>query len=326
MTHLVLGGLGFAGSHLCDLLISQGKDVCIVDNLSSNAVSPEHFAGRCRVEVCDLEQYCAQVDPAGLSYIFYLAGVVGPSRVIKYGGRLAEMLILQNRRALDLALRARARYIYISTSEVYGYPGRHGEKAPAQVTPGADFRSEYGLGKLVAEKVIANTARAEGLRFQILRPFNMAGPRQRTTGGFVLPRFVHAALAGRPIEVFHPGSQRRAFTHVADAVAAILFVASNDSLLDQTWNIGNEDNVTTVQALAQMVKEYSGSSSAITLVDPKSIFGPEYSEAYEKIPDATKLRNHGWQPRFSLQETVQQFIDSVRIAPGTDPPLPDISA
>ena len=74
------------------------------------------------------------------------------------------------------------------------------------------------VAKMAAETMLLNT---DGLDVRIIRPFNVAGPRQREEGGFVLPRFIRQAKAGEPLTVYTPGTQRRAFTHVLDIVDGV---------------------------------------------------------------------------------------------------------
>ena len=80
------------------------------------------------------------------------------------------------------------------------------------------MRLEYAIGKLAAEIAIINTTRVKGLYATIVRPFNVAGPRQSPKGGFVLPRFIQQIESGKPLTVFGDGSAVRAFTHVKDMI------------------------------------------------------------------------------------------------------------
>lgn len=164
------------------------------------------------------------------------------------------------------------------------------------------------MAKLTAEVVLSNTAKVSDIKYQIIRPFNISGARQLKDGGFVLPTFMVQALDNNPITVFGDGQQVRAFTHVKDIVDGIFLTSVSDKMND-IWNVGNKDNIVTIHGLAEEVlKKVPESTSQITLVDPKTIHGPLYEEAWDKIPDATKIiETLGWKPKYN----VAQIIDDV---------------
>ena len=169
-------------------------------------------------------------------------------------------------------------------------------------------RNEYSIGKLLCEIVLSNTAKVSNLKYQTIRPFNISGARQLKTGGFVLPTFVTQALTGEDITVFNGGQQIRAFTHVTDIVDGIYMVSVTEKL-NQIWNIGNSNNISTIINMAEKVKEYTGSKSEITFIDPKTIHGELYEEAWDKIPDAEKIKTElGWDPTWTTDEIIKDVV------------------
>src|SRR5205823_9682726 len=127
-----------------------------------------------------------------------LASVVGPVGVLAHAGRMAGMMVNDTSRMATLALACGARLVDVSTSEVYG-GGRDGycsERDFKIIQPKVTVRLEYAVGKLAAEIALINSTKVTPLRACIVRPFNVAGPRQSGKGGFVLPRFVGQALRG----------------------------------------------------------------------------------------------------------------------------------
>jgi len=182
------------------------------------------------------------------------------------------------------------------------------------VPPYYNARIEYALAKLTSEAMIGNSQH-RGLRAIVIRPFNVAGPRQSRAGGFVLPTFVQQALGDRPLTVFAGGRQTRAFLGIDDLVG---FVARHvdDRLFEQPalYNVGNPDNATTIQALAERVIRLLGSRSTIVQVDPKSVYGPLYFEAesVEKVPAIGKATALGWSPAQSLDAIIAQCAEYYR--------------
>ena len=205
--------------------------------------------------------------------------------------------------------------IDISTSEVYGHPGSLFEDSSKVVAGKYQIRNEYGGAKMVAEMSLVNFAKVNpNFRYQITRPFNIAGPRQKPDGGFVLPRFVVSALTNQPITVFEDGKQERAFTDVRDVVNAI-YLISKSKKINNIWNVGNEKNRMTIMELAFAVvsrveKLFPELPQAkIITVDPKEIHGSLFARAIDKIPQVDKLlTNTTWSPQFTLQQTVDDTI------------------
>jgi UDP-glucose 4-epimerase len=207
---------------------------------------------------------------------------------------------------MKLAARAGARVVDVSTSEVYG-GGRDGycsERDFKIIQPTVTVRLEYAVGKLAAEIALINTARVAGLYASIVRPFNVAGPRQSARGGFVLPRFIGQALRGEPLTVYGDGSMIRAFTHVLDIVDGIvLTMAAGES--GEVYNLGNPVNKTSILDLAKRVISLLGGPSRIEFVDPKRLFGPLFEEANDKYPDADKsTRELGWCPKHDIERVI----------------------
>ena len=157
---------------------------------------------------------------------------------------------------------------------------------PPQVT----VRLEYAVGKLAAEISLVNTTRVTPLHATIVRPFNVAGPRQSGKGGFVLPRFISQALANQPLTVYGDGSMIRAFTHVQDIVRGTMLVMEKGRN-GEAYNMGNPANKTSILDLAERVVRVTNSSSKISFVNPKELFGPLFEEANDKYPDADRAIN-----------------------------------
>jgi UDP-glucose 4-epimerase len=134
------------------------------------------------------------------------------------------------------------------------------------------------------------------------------GVGQKGEVGFVLPRFVQQALTRQPLTVFGDGYQQRCFTSVDDIVDAILAI-TNSGITGEIFNIGNPANICSINDLATLVVAISGSNSEIIHVDPKTIYGRFYEEAWNKIPDIGKVEHMiGWHPQRLLDGIVQEVV------------------
>jgi len=309
---VVTGGLGFIGSNLVDMLLDQGIEIIIVDNKISNSVSEDMFSDKCEV-IIDNTGDAVKYFPDDIDVVFHLASFVGPSGILKYSGEMAKIILNDTLEVRDYCIRTGAMFIDISTSEVYGHTGLLKEDSQ-KVYPGVyQVRTEYGAGKMTSEIAVVNKAKVdERLKYHIIRPFNVAGPRQRPDGGFVLPRFIIASLTDQPITIFGDGEQERAFTDVRDICEAILQIL-NSKNINEIWNIGNVKNRMTINDLAYLVvkkiNERYTKKCEIIYIDPKEIHGPLFAEAIDKIPYTDKIHKFvGWEPRFLVEETIDDLI------------------
>jgi len=318
MRILVTGGAGFIGGHLVGRLLDDGHTVHIVDNLSSNPIPMARLLneiGNAAISATvfqeSIEVFSLYQQPlyrrARYDAIFHLASPVGPAGILPHAGKIIQQVVSDAYRVIDLAKHNGARLIDVSTSEVYG-GGQDGlcsedmrKHIPAQMTA----RVEYAVAKLAAEAAILNSADLDAL---IVRPFNVAGPRQSAKGGFVLPRFVGQAMRGEALTVFGSGMQIRAFTHVRDIVDGMVR-AWERGRTGAVYNLGNPANTTTILDLAQQVMAVIGQGEVV-FTNGKAIYGPQYAEADDKYPDSRKAETElGWQPSIGIRATIRDVYE-----------------
>jgi UDP-glucose 4-epimerase len=145
-----------------------------------------------------------------------------------------------------------------------------------------------------------------------VRFFNTVGPGQSSRYGMVIPSFVERALEERPIEVYGDGTQTRCFTHVQDAVRAVVALLDTPAVEGEVFNVGQPDEVS-IRHLAERVRDLSGSSSEITYVPYEEAYGPGFEDMKRRTPDISKLKEAiGFTPEFSLEDILQDVIDDVR--------------
>ena len=307
MSAVITGGLGFIGSHLVDRCLAEGMDVLVIDDCrSTRQRATELWPSDSRVKF--LMADCRTVVPQDRAdVVFHLASPVGPVGVLNRAGYITPEVIDGSRAAARWAMRDSVPMIDVSTSEIYGGgdQGLCAESMPRIVESGAWARLEYQTAKLAAEVMLQNTA---DLDVRIIRPFNVAGPRQSPAGGFVLPRMVQQALTGKPITVYTPGTQRRALTHVLDIVDGI-WLAWRKGETNRDYNLGNPGNTCSMMSLAHEVADYVGGAE-VTVVDPVGLHGEQFKEAAEKFPDATRaITELGWHPTRSRQQIIADTVE-----------------
>lgn len=304
MRAIVTGSAGFIGSHLVRELDARGWDVLGIDQKTGKSIEYIDAMTRSVVvgEDCDA--------------IFHLASPVGPVGVLGEAGRIVSQVIETTDIVRRWAVPLDAVLIDVSSSEVYGSGHADSEDDPCTFGSGTSARKEYAVAKLAAETMLRNDT---DLDVRIVRPFNVAGPGQLADGGFVIPRFVEQALRDEPLTVYRPGTQLRAFTHVADVVDGLIR-AYEYGTRGRVYNLGNPANACTITALAHEVIAATGSDSTIRLVDPVELHGPAFREAPDKLPVADRAHDElGWIPLRDRATIIRdaiadrRFADSVRM-------------
>lgn len=143
----------------------------------------------------------------------------------------------------------------------------------------------------------------------VARLFNTVGPRQTGRYGMVLPNFVRQALEGRDLTVFGDGSQSRSFTHVSDAVWALLRLAEVEQAVGQVFNVGTDEEIT-INELAIRVIALSHSSSQIVKIPYLEAYGEGFEDMPRRVPDLGKInRLIGYAPKVSLDDSIRAMID-----------------
>lgn len=307
MLHLITGGAGFIGSHLANALVDDGEAVVIVDNLSTGQVrNLEHAvsSGRATFLYGDVAVPRAELDEllrAALNgrtvdRVWHLASPASPEA---YGEHPWETLAVNGPATMalvDFALDQKARFLYTSTSEVYGDPLVHPQPESyfGNVDP-IGPRSCYDEGKRFAEAVVATAVRKRGLDGRITRFFNCYGPMMGCGDGRLVPALMEALKDGKPMPIQGTGKQTRSMTFVDDAIELLRMVMERPQPKLQPVNIGNDDE-RSVEDIARALAAVAGTA-----------FNPAYESAREgdpqrRKPDLTLARSYGWAPSTPLEE------------------------
>jgi nucleoside-diphosphate-sugar epimerase len=319
---LVTGGFGFLGGHVLECLLDAGTEqIHVVDDLSTSPVEVEVLLselGHPTEVTYDLSTVSDYIGsgPTDFDAIVHLASVVGPAGVLRHGGRIVASIVDDTYLLADYALERGARLLDVSTSEVYG-GGRDGlcrEDDPKIVPPENSYRLEYAVAKLAAETALINLHLRARLDVVIVRPFNIAGPRQSGEGGFVVPRFLAQARLELPLTIFGSGRARRAFSHVKDVADGVVRALYNGRP-GVAYNLGNHENVVTVEELADCVLEVTGSRSEKQFIDPSEVYGPDFAEANDKFPEAGRaISELSWRATRDVEVVVRDTWEYMRRA------------
>lgn len=254
MIAVVTGAAGFIGSHLCEALLARGYCVVGIDNFCTGDAA--NLAPLRKSNGFDFEygDVCDSIDVADrVDAVFHFASPASPKEYQRLSRETLRVNAIGTERCAALALRDRARFLFASTSEIYGDPLVHPQPETywGNVNP-LGPRACYDEGKRYGEAVAGEFARRYGLEIRIARIFNTYGPRMRAADGRVVPNFIEQALSDKPLTVFGSGSQTRSLNYVDDTVETILRFFELDDPAHRVVNVGSDEEVTVLQ-IAELV-------------------------------------------------------------------------
>jgi len=299
---LVTGGAGFLGSHLCERLLKDGRDVLSVDNyFTGTKKNIAHLIGNPYFEALRHEitfPLYVEVDQ-----IYNLACPASPVHYQRDPVQTTKTCVHGSINVLGLAKRIRARVLQASTSEVYGDPEVHPQTEDywGRVNPNG-IRSCYDEGKRCAETLFFDYYRQHRLEIKVVRIFNTYGPRMHPNDGRVVSNFIVQALRGTDITIYGDGQQTRSFCYVDDLVDGLVRMMNSPAELVGPINLGNPCEFT-VRELAEKVLRLTGSKSRL-------IFSPlPQDDPRQRQPNISQARDKlGWQPAVSLEDGLKETI------------------
>tara|TARA_Y100000031_G_C8147079_1_gene350495 strand:- start:21 stop:683 length:663 start_codon:yes stop_codon:yes gene_type:complete len=203
---LVTGGSGFIGTAIVSLLKKKGFTVHVLDLWDVEVEGITNFKG----SVLNVDDIDKAIE--GCEYVVHLAAILGVAKSTHMPVECLDVNIMGLRNVLQACVQHKVKKIlFTSSSEVYGEP----EKTPVSEDMLLQPKSEYGVSKVVGEEYLKAYAKQYGLKYSIVRFFNVYGVGQAHS--WVMPRFANFAVLGRPITLYGDGQQVRAFCHVDDA-------------------------------------------------------------------------------------------------------------
>ena len=262
MRILVTGGAGFIGSHLCERLLHAGHDVICLDNFFTGSKDNIiHLMDSHRFELVRhdvIEAILLEVDQ-----IYNLACPASPVYYQYNPVKTIKTNVIGTLNMLGLAKRVSARILQASTSEIYGDPHEHPQTEAywGNVNP-IGIRSCYDEGKRVAETLMMDYHRQNGVDIRIIRIFNTYGPRMAEQDGRVVSNFVLQALRNEDITVYGDGSQTRSFCYVDDMVEGMIRMMGAEGFIGPV-NLGDPVENTILQ-FAERIIAITGSRSKIS--------------------------------------------------------------
>lgn len=312
MKIIVTGGAGFLGSHLCEKLLELGNEVVCLDNLMTGSeANIEHLKNNPDFKFISFDVINGLPEGVEAEQIYHLASPASPNKnnprsYIAHPFETMQVNTIGTWKLAEMATSLGAKFLFASTSEVYGDPKEHPQKEEYNgnvSTTGP--RSVYDESKRFGETITAAFVRSKNLDGRIIRIFNTYGPRMADDGRVVI-EFVKAALEKRDFPLFGDGTQTRSFMFISDLIDGMIASMEKGSS-GEVYNLGNPTEFTILE-LAEKVKKLTGSQSEIKQVEAL----PE-DDPMQRSPDITKAKQElGWEPKISLEEGIGILIGSLK--------------
>lgn len=315
---LVTGAAGFVGSHLVDALLAQDARVTGVDNyLTGNkanlasALESRNFT-LIQADVIAPPQIYLHDDFVP-DVVFHLASPASPPLYQKHPVETYLVNTMGTHQLLTWLLDQSAerssatRFIFSSTSEVYGDPLEHPQKETywGNVNPNG-ARSCYDESKRMGETICGVFQRDFGLDVRIARIFNTYGSRMSPTDGRIIPNLVSQAQAGEPYTIYGDGSQSRSYCFVSDLVEGLLRLASVDEAAGATVNLGNPEEMTILETAKQVHAKFSVNQRQFIIINKPL----PADDPVRRCPDITMAKTLlNWQPKTTFAQGLVQLFD-----------------
>jgi UDP-glucose 4-epimerase len=315
MRVLITGGAGFIGSHLSDAYLERGDEVYIIDDLSTGSIDNiQHLKKNPKFHyTIDSVQNSAVlaelVDTCDV--VFHLAAAVGVKLIVESPVRTIETNVRGTEVVLAAANKKKKKVLVASTSEVYGLSEQVPFREDGNLVMGATTKGRwsYACSKAIDEFLALAYWREKKLPTIVVRLFNTVGPRQTGQYGMVIPTLVKQAIAGKPLTVYGSGKQTRCFGYVGDVVGALVKLMDHEHAVGEVFNIGSNQEIS-IAALAQRIKELTGSDSEIVYVPYHEAYEEGFEDMPRRVPDISKVAGLvGFAPKMDLDGILRQVID-----------------
>lgn len=315
MRIIVTGGAGFLGSHLCDRLIEQGNQVICIDNLLTGSLDNiAHLQDNQNFQFVEADVVEAFPEDLEFDQLYHLASPASPNmgNPKSYTALPFDTMQVNTIGTWNLCNETASRgakFLFASTSEVYGNPLEHPQKETYNGNVSSTGpRSVYDEAKRFGETITSAFVRYNNLDGRIARIFNTYGPRMAEDGRVVI-EFVNAALANKPFPIFGDGKQTRSFCYVSDLINGLI-LAMEKGAKGEIYNLGNPNELTILE-LAEKIKLLTNSTS-----NASSVGSLPKDDPVRRCPDIQKAREIlAWEPRVDLEEGLQKLIAYVQSMP-----------
>lgn len=312
MRVLVTGGAGYIGSHLVDRLVALDHEVTVLDDLSTgNPANLAQSSKRIRfVENSILNDRLVDKLVRRAETVFHLAAGVGVGNIVRdpLGALRTNTRGAEN--VIEACVQHDRRLLLASTSEIYGKTSKMPMSEDDDRLLGSTTIPRWGYSTAKAiDEHLALAYAAHGLRVSVVRYFNSFGPRIDPRGyGSVIANLLRQALANEPLTVHGDGNQTRCFTYIDDTIEGTLRAGLDSRAEGKIFNVGN-DRETTINELAALIIEMTGTRSVIRRVSYEERYGKGFEDTKRRVPDVRRAEEVlGFRASVGLRDGLERTL------------------
>jgi UDP-glucuronate decarboxylase len=251
--------------------------------------------------------------PDRIDYVIHAAGIASPEHYQANPLETIEVAVNATKSLLEKALKCQSRFLYFSSSEIYGDPDTDFIPTKEDYRGNVSCRGPracYDESKRLGETLCWIFETYYNLHVSVVRPFNIYGPGMMPRDYRVMPNFAGSWLAGETLKVYGGGNQTRTFCYVTDAITAFLKILVEGSKPD-VYNVGNPSPEISIYNLAELTKRQVDPKIEIKIIDYPSAYPKD--DPTRRCPDITKLINDfDFTPRVGLEDGIERFFEWAR--------------
>ena len=314
---LMPGGMGFLGKYFInffDHIIKKynfNTKVYVLDTL----ISSDNFYTRSFIQklsnniIFENKDITSDIKVIDYDYIINLAGIASPYYYNKFPLETIDVNTKGLRNILEIALKAKSKVLYFSSSEIYGNPSP--ENIPTKETYNGNVssygsRSCYDESKRLGETLCYIYSKNYKVDINIVRPFNVYGPGMSKYDYRVMPNFINQIVNNKPCQVYSNGMQTRTYCYITDAITGflkVLVLGKSGSI----YNIGNNNPELSILDLCKKFKKIQPKRFKYEIVDYPNSYPDD--EPRRRCPDISLAnKDLNYYPTVNIDEGLETFI------------------
>ncbi|WP_168066880.1 NAD-dependent epimerase/dehydratase family protein [Sulfolobus sp. S-194] len=294
--YVITGGAGYIGGHLTDYLVEKGEEVVVIDDFSYG----KYVNNKAVYKKTDL-RFNADVEIPKDSILFHLAANPDVRTSMIHVQEHFERDVKVTLNTLEIARKYDVKkFVFASSSTVYGEAKVIPTPEDSELKP----ISNYGLFKLLGEKMVEYYSRVYGIKAVSIRLANVTGGR---ISHGVIYDFVNKLLKdNNKLEILGNGKQKKSYIYITDTIIGLVLLAEKNTGLYSVYNLGNEDWIT-VDEIAKIVEEEMGVSPKHIYVDAGEGRG-WFGDVRFMLLDIKKIKEIGWKPKYTSRDAVRLAV------------------
>lgn len=270
---LITGGCGFIGSHLVKMLVNSNKIVIFDSHTSlSTPIGKMGLLNHPNIKIVHGNLVCAEdlaILDVDFDYVIHAAGFLGINKVQEEPVKTMQINGIGTYNILECMLKQNKlkRFVYFSTSEIYGTDSLNVAESSDAIIPTVGIRWNYACSKLFGEYLVKSFTQQYSIPCVIVRPFNVYGPYRYSPYG--IGTILRNAMNDEVINISGDGKQTRSWCHINDFVLGIYACLVNENIIGEAFNIGNNSTNISMSDLASLIVKITSSKSKIVIANNK---------------------------------------------------------